>query len=95
LQKELKNNPTEIKKAISSIAQISFDNGVIFAHSSITTEQIKKDKAFLRKTKIKDINKNFNEIMDRITIFLKPIVNSIQGKTNDGKTWDINDGIWK
>lgn len=43
LQKELKIIPQKSKKAISYIAQISFDDGVIFAHSSITTEQIKKD----------------------------------------------------
>jgi hypothetical protein len=33
--------------------------------------------------------------MERITIFLKPILNSIKDKTNDDKIWDINDGIWK
>ncbi|MFW5804000.1 MAG: nucleotidyl transferase AbiEii/AbiGii toxin family protein [bacterium] len=228
MQKELKIIPQKSKKAISYIAQISFDDGVIFAHSSITTEQIKKDadytgirikmdaslgqakkriqldigfgdviipgplniefptlldnsnpkiavysmesviaekfeamvklaminsrmkdfydiyslsfsqifksnslkkaikstflrrktifpdnaiifrsefhhdkekqiqwNAFIRKTRLIEVDKNFNQVMDRITIFLKPIVNSIKGKTNDDKIWDINNGIWK
>jgi predicted nucleotidyltransferase component of viral defense system len=51
--------------------------------------------AFIRKTRLIEVDKNFNQVMDRITIFLKPIVNSIKGKTNDDKIWDINDGIWK
>jgi predicted nucleotidyltransferase component of viral defense system len=42
--------------------------------------------AFLRKSRLNDVNKEFNEIMKRITSFLKPIVDSIKDETRDDKT---------
>jgi hypothetical protein len=33
--------------------------------------------------------------MERITSFLKPIVNSIKDKTREDKTWDAKAGCWK
>jgi len=41
------------------------------------------------------VNQGFNEIMERITSFLKPIVNSIKDKTREDKTWDAITGCWK
>ena len=51
--------------------------------------------AFLRKTKIKEITYNFNEVMERITKLLKPIVITGQDKTIEEKTWAPIDGIWR
>jgi len=51
--------------------------------------------AFLRKLRIQDVNQEFNEIMDRITVFLRPIVCSIKDKTRKNKTWDAVAGHWK
>jgi predicted nucleotidyltransferase component of viral defense system len=42
--------------------------------------------AFLRKSRLNDVNKEFNEIMKRITSFLKPIVDSIKDETREDKT---------
>ena len=44
--------------------------------------------AFLRKSRLSDVNQGFSEIMERITIFLRPIVISIEDKPE----W-INHGI--
>ncbi len=51
--------------------------------------------AFLRKTKIKEITYNFNEVMERITKLLKPIVITGQDKTIEEKTWAPIDGTWR
>ena len=51
--------------------------------------------AFLRKNKIKEITYNFNEVMERITKLLKPIVITGQDKTIEEKTWAPIDGIWR
>ncbi len=37
--------------------------------------------AFLRKSRLSDVNQEFSEIMERITIFLRPIVISIKDRT--------------
>jgi len=50
---------------------------------------------FLRKSRLLDVNQDFDEIMKRITSFLKPIVNSIKNKTREDKTWDAIKGCWK
>ena len=51
--------------------------------------------AFLNKTRIADIDENFNKIIERITIFLEPIVVSIKNKTRIEKTWYYSLGYWK
>jgi len=45
--------------------------------------------------RIQDVNQEFNEIMDKITVFLRPIVGSIKDKTRKNKTWDAVAGHWK
>lgn len=51
--------------------------------------------AFLRKTRLYDVNKEFSEIMERITIFLRPIVISIKDRASVDKSWDSATGCWK
>jgi predicted nucleotidyltransferase component of viral defense system len=51
--------------------------------------------AFLNKTRIADIDENFNKIIERITIFLEPIVVSIKNKTRKEKTWYYSLGYWE
>ena len=51
--------------------------------------------AFLRKSRLHDVNQGFNEIMERVTSFLKPIVESIGDKTREEKIWDAITGCWK
>lgn len=51
--------------------------------------------AFLRKSRLHNVNQGFNEIMERITSFLKPIVDSINGKNKENKIWDAIAGCWK
>lgn len=51
--------------------------------------------AFLHKSRIADTDKNFNQIMERITEFLKPIVISIKNKTQIEKSWYPSLGRWK
>ena len=51
--------------------------------------------AFLRKSRIANIDKSFNQIMERITKFLKPIVISIKNKTQIEKSWYPSLGRWK
>jgi len=51
--------------------------------------------AFLRKSRLQDVNQDFNEIMERMTSFLKPIVNSIKDKNKENKIWDAIAGCWK
>lgn len=51
--------------------------------------------AFLSKLRLKDINQEFSEIMNRITEFLSPIVLSIEKGTGMRKTWISKSGIWQ
>lgn len=50
--------------------------------------------AFLRKSRL-DLNREFNEIMDRTTAFLKPIVIPIKDETRMDESWDAMTGCWK
>jgi len=50
---------------------------------------------FLRKSRLQDVNQDFNEIIERITSFLKPIMDSIKDKNKENKTWDAKAGCWK
>jgi len=51
--------------------------------------------AFLRKSRLYDVNQNFDQIMGRITDFLRPIVASIKDKSRMDKLWDPTSGRWK
>ncbi len=51
--------------------------------------------AFLRKSRLSDVNQEFSEIMERITIFLRLIVISIKDRTRVDKSWDFATGCWK
>jgi predicted nucleotidyltransferase component of viral defense system len=50
--------------------------------------------SFLRKSRIA-ADASFNQIMERITSFLKPVVGSIIGKTKIEETWNPSLGQWK
>ena len=50
--------------------------------------------AFLRKSRLHDVNRDFNEVMQRITAFLKPIIHSIIGKSEIKKSWIAKSGVW-
>jgi len=50
---------------------------------------------FLRKSRLHDVRREFNGIMERITAFLKPIVLSIKNKPSMDKSWDAGEGLWK
>ena len=49
---------------------------------------------YLRNTRINNINKNFCEIMNRITDFLRPVVVSIIEKKKLNQSWNFEKGIW-
>ncbi|MEW6456928.1 MAG: nucleotidyl transferase AbiEii/AbiGii toxin family protein [Acidobacteriota bacterium] len=51
--------------------------------------------AFLRKSRLDNVNREFNEIMRKITAFLKPVVISIKDKTRMDEVWDAVAGYWK
>lgn len=51
--------------------------------------------AFLRKTRIDKVKKEFSEIMKRITGFLEPVVISIRDKTAMKNWWNNEKGIWE
>ena len=51
--------------------------------------------AFLRKSRIANTDKSFNQIMERITKFLKPVVISINNKTKIEKSWYSSLGRWR
>jgi hypothetical protein len=38
------------------------------------------------------VNQEFNEVMERITAFLRPVFFSIKDKTKDNQTWDTVTG---
>jgi len=89
-----------LKKAIESTFQRRKtsipDNALVFRSEFHRDEERQKQWiAFLRKLRIQDVNQEFNEIMDRITVFLRPIVCSIKDKTRKNKTWDAVAGHWK
>jgi len=89
-----------LKKAIESTFQrrntFIPDNLLIFrSEFHKDGEKQRQWSAFLRKSRLHDVSQGFNEIMERITYFLKPIVNSIKDKTGKDKTWDAKAGCWK
>jgi len=89
-----------LKKAIESTfkRRKTFipDNLLVFRLEFHRDEEKQKQwSAFLRKSRLYDVNQGFNEIMERITSFLKPIVDSIGDKTREDKIWDAKAGCWK
>ena len=72
------------------------DNPLIFRLKFHRDEEKQRQwSAFLRKSRLHDVNQGFNEIMERITSFLKPIVVSIKDKNKENKIWDAIAGCWK
>jgi len=89
-----------LKKAIESTFQrrktFIPDNLLVFRSEFHKDEEKQRQwSAFLRKSRLHDVNQGFNEIMKRITSFLKPIVDSIKDKNKEDKTWDAITGCWK
>jgi len=89
-----------LKKAIESTFQkrktFIPDNLLVFRLEFHKDEEKQRQwSAFLRKSRLHDVNQGFNEIMKRITSFLKPIVDSIKDKNKEDKTWDAITGCWK
>jgi len=90
----------DLKKAIESTfhkRKTSIPDDLVVFRSEFHSDEEKQRQwsAFLRKSRLHDVNQGFNEIMERITSFLKPIVNSIKDKTREDKTWDTIAGCWK
>ncbi len=50
--------------------------------------------AFLRKSRLSDVNQKFSKIMGRIITFLRPIIISIQNKTRLALFWNSANGSW-
>jgi len=82
----------KLKKAIESTFKkrktILPDNPLIFQNKFQNDKERQKQwSAFLHKSKIFDTDENFNQIMKRITEFLKPVVASIKNKSQIEKLW--------
>jgi len=90
----------KLKKAIESTfdrrkTSLS-DNPLVFRAEFHKDEGRQKQwTAFLRRLRLHDVNREFSGIMERITIFLKPIVISIEDKSRMDKSWDPTAGKWK
>jgi len=89
-----------LRKAIESTFQRRKtpipDNPLVFRVEFYENEERRKQwMAFLRKLRLHDINQEFSEIVKRIINFLEPLVISIRGRTQIGKSWDTITGSWK
>jgi predicted nucleotidyltransferase component of viral defense system len=89
-----------LKKAIESTFQrrktFIPDNLLVFRSEFHKDEEKQRQwSAFLRKSRLHDVNQGFNEIMKRMTSFLKPIVDSIKDKNKEDKIWDAKAGCWE
>lgn len=89
-----------LKKAIISTFQKR--KTPLTANPLIFRPEFHKDKerqkqwiAFLRKSRLSDVDQEFGEIMKGITKFLKPIVVSIKERPGGNKIWDTTTGCWK
>ena len=51
--------------------------------------------AFLRKSRLQELDLNFEQVMKRITTFLTPITQSVKAKEEFEKSWDSKTGSWK
>lgn len=89
-----------LKEAITTTFQrrktILSENPLVF-HTSFQTDEGRQQQwiAFLNKSRLVNVDKSFSKIMDRIVIFLKPIVSSIMNKTVIAARWNILEGTWK
>lgn len=73
-----------------------FDNPLVFRlefHQDKGRQQ--QWTAFLRKSRLDSVTREFNEVMERITKFLKPVMASIKNKTRMDKSWDVIAGRWR
>lgn len=90
---------SKLKKAIDSTFQrrkTSIPDDALVFRIEFDSDKGRRKQwiAFLRKSRL-DLNREFNEIMGRITAFLKPIVISTKDKTRMDKSWDTIAGYWK
>jgi predicted nucleotidyltransferase component of viral defense system len=90
----------KLKKAIKSTFQRRktplSDNPLVFRPEFHRDKGRQKQWiAFLRKSRLSNVNQGFSEIMERITIFLRPIVISIKDRNSMNKSWDSSTGCWK
>jgi predicted nucleotidyltransferase component of viral defense system len=51
--------------------------------------------AFLRRSKLQEPGRQFEDVMKRITIFLSPVAQSVKAKEEFKKSWDSKTGSWK
>jgi len=51
--------------------------------------------AFLRKSRLQDLDREFEQLMTRIATFLTPIVHSVRSKEEFENSWDSKTGSWK
>ena len=91
---------SRLKKAIESTFQRRKtplpDNPLVFRSEFHKDEGRQRQwVAFLRKSQLSDVNQEFNQILGRITAFLKPIVASIKSRTQMDKLWNPTAGCWK
>ena len=92
-----------------SFSYKAIENTLESRHTVITgipivfTEKFWNDKmkqqqwaAFIRKTRIEKVKKEFSEVMKRITDFLKPMAVSFMEKdrTSMERWWNSEKGIW-
>lgn len=88
-----------LKKAIESTFRkrntLLPDNPLVF-RTEFHKDQEKQRQwiAFLRKSRLSDVNQKFSKIMGRIITFLKPIIISIQNKTRLTLFWNPANGSW-
>lgn len=91
---------SRLKKAIESTFQRRKtplpDNPIVFR------PEFHKDKgrqrqwtAFLRKSRLSGVDKEFGQIMERLAEFLVPIISSIKNSSRMDKSWDSTAGCWK
>lgn len=90
----------ELKKAIETTFQRRQtpmpDNPLIFRPEfHRDKERQKMWTAFLRKSRLHDVNQEFSEVMQKITIFLEPVVRLINEKSEITKSWIAENGIWE
>jgi hypothetical protein len=51
--------------------------------------------SFLRKSRLNNVSREFDEIVKRVTTFLKPVAVSIKNKTTMDQSWNAVVGDWK
>lgn len=92
-------NSKKLKEAIESTftkrKTLIPDNSLIFKPEFYNDKERQKQwTAFLRKARLKETTQEFNEVMKRITDFIKPIIVSIKKKTKIDKNWNHEQGYW-